>query len=1145
MNYKGIIINKKYKIEELCGEGGSSFVYKAVNIKTNKFVAVKLMKDKITTRYIEDVIRFKKEVHIISRLKHPNIIKVYDMGDYNGVPYIVTEFLTGESLAELLRSGKKFSIDESMQIFKQLIQVVEYVHSKTIIHRDIKPGNIFIENKEGNINVKLLDFGVANILQLGELNGQDKVVGTFGYMSPEATGILINRRVDERSDLYSLGVVFYAMLTGKPPFRGKDINKLIHQQLALMPEELYKVRRDVPYSLSEVIMKLLLKDPDLRYQSATGLLSDINKIMEGDYTFKPGDDDFKVKLTYNTSIIGREEELRQAKSLLESVRDGNSKMLLVSGEAGSGKTSFVYEISKNVYENNGLFLNARCIDQKNKMPYQLFKELINEYIRHIEGMEPKEFKAEVKRLREITEPFGEIFINLNSSIGKYLKNVQKLDHLEPERENQRLLMVLANFFINLPLKNEVVLFLDDLQWVDEGSLSLLDEILRRMGNEKLFIVGTYRNEEVAPGHGLLDLKMEAKKRNYPLYEIHLDELDFDEINRLMASILGEKEGNVKKLTTFIYRKTRGNPFFSINLLRELVEKGAVSRQKDLWSFDENKLRSISVSENMIETILKRINKLTKEQIDVLIRAAVIGREVNISVLYGLVDIDINDFIEMLYQFITMQLMEKIIGKRSLLFVHDRIRETFFQMVDDEKRREIHKSIAEVIEKEAAEDKESVLFELVHHYVEAGDEEKMKEYLIPAADKAKESYGNEEAVKYYNMGAELLKKKEGEGNKKWIDCCSKLVDVYLTMGKNNEAIELLEEMLKYVPEKIERARIYKRIGRAYFKKGTGSECEKNFAKSLALLGERIPKSRLEWELKFLVELVIHMYRSTFLGDFKEKVSKPPKEKDMEIISAYLGLNWYYMLSNHNKLKGIVLRMLNMTEARLQGTDYLGTCLSGYAAVIASIGLFKRSMKYQRKAIKLRKEIGEKWGVAQSYQFLGFAYSWRGEHDKSIEAFQKAVDMFSEVGDMWELGMVLSGSGYGYRYTSRYKEGIDVNRRYFDVSKKIKNTYGVISAHIELAFCFLESGNFDEAERNLKSALELNTEDNRDYYLYCCTLICKGYMEFVRGDYDKAIKTLEEAKHVEENNSFIKDYTINVHPYYAEVLIKRTEKRFVFR
>lgn len=253
--------------------------------------------------------------------------------------------------------------------------------------------------------------------------------------------------MDERSDLYSLGVVFYTMMTGKPPFRGKNVNKIIHQQLALLPEELCKVRKDVPYSLSGVIMKLILKDPDLRYQSATGLLSDMNKIMEGNYTFKPGDSDFKIKLTYCTSIIGREGELEKAKKLLESVRNSNFRMLFVSGEAGLGKTSFLDEISKNVYENNGLFLKARCIDQKNKMPYQLFKELINEYIRYIERMESREFEVEIKRLREIIDTFGEIFITLNPAIKKYLKNVEKLDSLEPERENQRLLMVLANFFI--------------------------------------------------------------------------------------------------------------------------------------------------------------------------------------------------------------------------------------------------------------------------------------------------------------------------------------------------------------------------------------------------------------------------------------------------------------------------------------------------------------------------------------------------------------------------------------------------------------------------------------------------------------------------------------------------------------------------
>ncbi|MDQ2086864.1 protein kinase [Herbivorax sp. ANBcel31] len=1139
MDYIGSIINEKYKIVELYGEGGSSFVYKALDAETKQFVAVKLMKDKITTRYIEDVIRFKKEVHIISRLNHPNIIEVYDMGDHEGVPYIVTEFLNGQSLDELLRREKKFSIDESIQIFKQLTKALEYVHSKSIIHRDVKPGNIFVENGKNDINIKLLDFGVSNILELGEINGQDEVVGTFGYMSPEATGIL-NRRVDERSDLYSLGVVFYAMMTGTPPFRGKDVNKILHQQLALLPEELCKIREDVPYSLSGVIMKLLLKDPDLRYQSAAGLLFDLERIIEGNYTFKPGDRDFKVKLTYNTRITGRETELKIAQKLLDSARNGNSKMLLVAGESGSGKTSFVDEISKNVYENNGVFLKSRCLDQKNKIPYQIFKELINEYISYIERMESKEFDAEIKRLREIVEPFGEIFITLNPSMKKYLGKVQKLNSLDPQRENQRLLMVLAKFFIKLPFKSEVVLFLDDLQWTDEGSLNLLDEILRRMGNEKLFIVGTYRKDEVSLGHGLLDLKAEAKERKYPLDEIQLNSLGFEKLNTLVANILGEKKKNVEKLTSFIQTKTRGNPFFSINLLRELVEKGAVFRDKDSWNFDKNKLDSISVSGNMIEAILKRINQLTKKQIDILTKAAVVGREVKISVLYSICDIDIDDFIEMIDKFISLQLLEKVKGKRSVLFVHDRIRETFYQMIGDEEKRIIHKSIAKVIEKEGADNKENVLFELVHHYVEACDEEKMRQYLIPAADKAKIAYANEEAVKYYIMGAELIKK-EDTGNKEWIGCYSKLVDVYLTMGKNNEAIELLEEIIQFLPKKIDKARIYKKIARAYFKKGNWDESEENFIKSLYLLGERIPKSRVEWEVNFVIEILIHLYRSTFGGVFSKNPNKPLKEEDVERISSYLGLNWLYVLIDNNKLKCIILRMLNIAEAKLPKTEYLGNSLGGYAVVLASLPMFKRSMKYQKKAIKLREEIGEKWGMAQSFQFLGYLYSWKGEHDNSIKAFQKSIDMFSEVGDMWELGMVLNGVGYGYRYTSRYSDGIEANGRYLDISKKIKNKYGLMSAYIELAFCFLESGNFDEAEINLKNALELNIED-RDYYLYCCTLICKGYMEFERGDYDKAVKTLEKAKIVEENNSFIKEYTINVYPYLAEALIRKSEKRY---
>ncbi|TYQ16190.1 UNVERIFIED_CONTAM: serine/threonine protein kinase/GAF domain-containing protein/predicted ATPase [Acetivibrio alkalicellulosi] len=1148
MDYRGLTVNNRYKIEELYGEGGSSFVYRALDLKTNDFVAVKLMKDIITTRYIEDIIRFKKEVHIISRLNHPNIIKVYDMGDYTGVPYIVTEFLHGESLDDLIKRGKIFSIEESMTIINQLTEALSYVHSKSIIHRDLKPGNIFLENISDKLNVKLLDFGMSNILELGEISGQEEVVGTFGYMSPEATGIL-NRRIDERSDLYSLGVVFYAMMTGVPPFRGSDVNKILHQQLALLPTELHKVRDDIPFSLSEVIMKLLLKDPDLRYQSAPGLLKDIEKIINGNYSFKPGDNDYKLKLTYNTRLIGRDKEIKRAQRLIEGVRNGYASVLLVRGEAGSGKTSFVEEISKNVYQHEGVFLKARCLNQKNKTPYQLFKEIIDEYIRYIERMKSEELEGEIERLRGIIGSFGQIFIELNPAIKKYLSSIDKLMPLEPERENQRLLMVLADFFMKLPFKCEVVFFLDDLQWADEGSLNLLGEILRRMGNEKLLIVGSYRSNEVNVKHGLYALKNEAISKKLPLEEVELTSLIFKELNSLIAGILGEKEENTEKISKFIHNKTQGNPFFSINLLRELVEKGAVFRNNHWWEFDLNKLKDISVSGNMIEAILKRINRLTREQIDILCTASVIGREVDVNVLFEVLEFSMDKYIEMIDMFISLQLIERITGKRKLIFVHDRIREAFYQMIDDEEKRTLHFKIATIIENSAKENKEDVLFKLVHHYVEACKEDKMLEYLIPAAKKAKASYANEEAIKYYTMAEELLSKSINQNAnnndlevsriiEKWINCCSDLVDVYLTIGKNNEAIELLKLVIPNIPNNIDKARIYRKVGLAYFKKGNWKECEENFSKSLNLLGVRLPVKRIEWEVKFIVELLVHLFRSAFITDYKRKLSVDPKEKDCEIVSSYLGLNWLYMLSDHSKLKLIILKMLNITEAKFSGTENLGRSASGYAAVLATLPLFSRAEKYHLRAIMLREEIGNEWGVAQSLQFMGFSYSWKGMHVQSIKTFEKARDMFVNVGDMWELGMVLSGLGYGYRYTSHYQEGIEVNKKYLDVSKRIKNTYGAISGYIELAFCFLESGNFEEAKANIKKALDLN-EGMKNQYLYCCTLICRGYMELEKESINEAVKALEEAKYINETNSFIKDYTINVYPYFAEALIKQVE------
>ncbi|MFZ5985545.1 MAG: protein kinase domain-containing protein [Bacillota bacterium] len=1139
MDLKGIILKNRYRTIELIGEGGTSFVCKAEDLDNGSFVAVKFMKEKATTRYIEDIIRFRKEVDIISRLTHPNIIRVFDTGDYEGKPYLVTELLEGESLDELIKNSHKFTPGEALEIVRQLAETLKYVHSKSIIHRDLKPGNVFLERSKGVLNVKLLDFGVSYILEFGELNGEDEVVGTFGYMSPEATGIL-NKRVDERSDLYSLGVILYTLLAEEPPFKGNDVNKILHQHLAFQPPELYKVKEDIPYSLNEVVMKLLLKDPDQRYQSASGLLYDIGEIAKGNYSFIPGHNDPKVKLTYNTRIVGREMEIKRAGELLEGSKSGLAGILLIGGEAGVGKTGLVDEISRIVLEQDGIFLKARCVDQKSKIPYQIFKELINEYIRYIERMEHDEFEKERERLREIVGPFGEIFIGLNPSMEKYLDRSHKIMPLEPERENQRLLMVLAEFFINLPSDTVIVYFLDDLHWADEGSLNLLKEILRGMGHEKLLIIGTYRNNEVDSDHGLCGLKDEALSKKYPLNEIELVPLDFEKLSGLITGILGEKTENKEQLTGLIHNKTGGNPLFAINLLRELVEKGAVTLKRGSWELDWDKLESIPVSGSMLEVILKRINMLSKEQMEILSKAAVIGREVEISLLYKLVKLSMDRFIETIDIFISLQLIERIKDKRRILFVHDRIREAFYQMIEEEERRKLHLEVAKAIE-ESEGSIDDVLFELVHHYVEAGENEKTLQYIIPAANKAKSTYANEEAVKYYITGISLLKMKKEANIEEWINCCSNLVDVYLTMGKNDDAIMVLKEILPFIPEPINKARAYRKIGIANFKKGCWKECEENLSNSLTLLGERLPVSKAEWIIRLCSELVTHVFHNIFLNGNKKDESCSHKDEDKEIIQAYLVLNWMYMLRDLSKVPCNTIRMLNLTETRLAKTKEHGLSISSYAGFLASISLFKRSQKYQLEALRLREEIGDEWGVAQCYQLSGFAYSWKGMHSESINILDKAREMFVKIGDMWELGMALSALSYGYRFTSQYKKCIDLNGKYLDVSQRINNTYGMISAYIEMSYCYVESGSFDDAKEYLDKVLELR-EKFKDQYLYCCSLICTGYMELERERFDEAEKYLKEAKSLNESNSFIKDYTVNAYTCLAEVLIKKLEIKY---
>lgn len=609
MSLKGSKIINRYIINELIGEGGMSQVYSAIDVETDNKVAVKLMKKIVTSNYLEDHIRFKREIEIVSSFVHSNIARVYNSGDFDNKLFIIMEFLEGNNLSDLLNRGFKFGIEETLKIIKQLLETLIYVHGKGVIHRDLKPANIMLNEKGTGFEIKLLDFGLAHIMDLWEIKDISVIAGTFGYMSPESAGIL-KRSIDERCDLYSVGVILYHMLTGELPYKGKDIGSILHQQAATMPIPPSNINKNIPESLNGVVIKLLMKDPDSRYQSARGVLYDIERILDNDKEFIPGEKDQKEKITYQTTIIAREEEIKKIEELYENACLGKGSICFVSGEAGVGKSRLSEEIREFVFKKRGLFIDGKCLNYENKTPYQPFHDALEVYICGLEKIDDVMRGKTVLKLTETLGELGEVLVRLNPSIKKIIGEQKQLLTLDSDKENQRFLMVLSKFFCNIIEKGSAcVIYLDDLHWSDEGSIHLLYEIIKKIRKSNLLIIGTFRSNEINQDHVLSLLLDEIKENKYSFEEIKLNPFSIDETKKLLTNLLGQEDKKLSELSEVVFKKSEGNPLFSINILRELIEQQAVIWRAGHWEEDWVKINNIPVSESMVDVILRRLEGL--------------------------------------------------------------------------------------------------------------------------------------------------------------------------------------------------------------------------------------------------------------------------------------------------------------------------------------------------------------------------------------------------------------------------------------------------------------------------------------------------------------------------------------------------------
>ncbi len=1143
MELSAQIINNRYQLLNKIGEGEMGVVYRAQDLEKNFVVALKMMKEPVTSSYVEDLIRFKREMELVSKFDHPNLVKISDWGEFGKRPFIVMEFLEGENFSLLLKRGGKLSIDEVLQVMRQLLEGLIYAHGREIWHRDLKPSNIFICQSKEKYSLKLGDFGVAFIMELRELQKED-VISIFGYMSPEATGIS-HKHFDERSDLYSLGIIFYQLLTGKLPFEIQEVNKLIYHHIAVAPPLITPSNPLVTEILEKVIMKLLHKDPDLRYQSAKGLLFDLEKIQRGEQFFNLGEKDKPPKLTYRSKFVGREWELGRIKALINNATKSLGGIGLISGEAGMGKSALAYQVRNYVYQQKGLFLEGRFLDQENRAPYQAFQEIANIYVNNFEKMDQENQNNEKKRLKAVVGELGEILIKFNSKIETILGRVKKLVPLDLERENQRVLMVLAEFFCHLSREDTpLVLFLDDMQWMDDGSLSLLTQITYRLPKTNLVVIGTYRHKELYPDHLLQRYIQEFRKKGAFNEEIRLLPFENSEVKELINNALGSKEGLSNEMIAYINNLTEGNPFFIINVIRELIEEQGLVWREGFWEEDLTRIKNIAISKSLVEIILKRIDGLTEDLTQIMCLGAVIGRVFQIELLFNLVNATKDGIVALIDEAIRLQLIEQGKERGEFAFVHDRIREAFFSKRSQEERQVINGRIARALEELNKDHKEKVLFDLVRHYLNAANHDKALEYLIPAALKAKASYANEESIRYYQTALEILENNGLKHSSLWLEACEGLVEIYLVIGENEKVIAIAAEILSLKDGIRERdkAKLYKIMGMAWFKKGDWVHCEINLIKGLELLGEKVPQKNWRVLFNLFLNLLIHLLHSLFPQIFVEKIKNQIRPEDKEIIGFYVTLNWVYILSDLKKFVCNTLRMLNLAESRLDKSVELGLSLSCYAALCMAIPFFKRSIKYHHKALELRQELEDEWGQAQCYQWLGFCYLWRGEHDQSLDYFEESRKKYELIGDLWETGMVLNGIGHCYRYVGNYQRGIPYFEKYLEISERIEDDYGFCSSGINVALGSGELKGFMEKGELLEKVLKISN-DKEIWFMNCNAHIFTGILEYEKGNFTEAVRHLEAAKKLYDTFSFIPDHIIFLYSYLVEVYIARFQKEIL--
>ena len=1012
-----------YSVSETLHEGNTSAVLRATSDSDHHHVILKTSVQGYPAS--TQVALLTKEYNTLRELEIDGVNKVLELVTFENKPVLVMEDIGGITLAEFFRTTK-LNLSTFLHVAIKISDILGRIHARNVMHKNINPYNIIINKDSGDI--RIIDFAISAKLsqERTSVRSPNVLEGSLLYMSPEQTGRM-NRSIDYRTDMYSLGITFYEILTGGLPYQTNDAMELLHCHIAKKITPPNEINPEIPKVLSDIVLKLTAKIAEDRYQSAIGLKHDLEQCLDdlkeksviGDFSI--GQKDVYSRFKVPEQVYGREKELEALIDSFEDAANGQCKLMLISGASGIGKTALVNEIHKPGVRRNSYFISGKLDQFKSNIPFNAFTHAFSDLLRQLVS-EPKEKLDQIKQ--DLSEKLGLNTSILTDLIPEFKLIIQKhatTSELNPVESQNRFFFTLNDFIkVFATREHPLTIFLDDLQWCDDSSLRLIRELVMKE-IPYLFIIGAYRKNEVNAGHPLA-LAIEEIKRTKRIQEIYLDALDEKNVNQLVADTLLRTPDVTKELANCIYKRTAGNPFYINELLKTIYHRDLIrfNFSSGKWTWEIEKISMLNISDNVVELMTGRLIQLPEECLHLLEIAACLGNSFKLKTLTLITGKKASEIAEVLWPALQEEIIIPLTGNYRLVstdedfdvtykFHHDRIQQAAYLLIEENRRRSLNLDIARVLFRTSTEaERDDSLIELVRHFNEGhtlitdpAEKILLAELNLKAGKKAQAAVAYHAALQYFKTGIELLPPS------RWQTHYEMTFELYAGYAQNAyqtiqyaTAEECINLLLKEAKTNLEKVEILSMRVRQYNTVGKPEEAIRSGLEGLSLLGYRLPEK--PGQLLVLKELLRANWN--FGRRKSSDLLNAPEMKDPEKKAAVRMLTEIgpsaFIQGNDNLYALTQLKVTNLSLL------YGNSPESAYAYIVFGTvlaGLFgnlKAAENFGKLALALNEKMGDiefRCRLIAAYGVLThhFNHHWKttGEwFKKGIEAGYLSGDLF---------------------------------------------------------------------------------------------------------------------------------------------------------